>query len=52
LIVSPALEAPTVVAGFDDIAVVGETIEQSGCHFGITEDARPLPEGEVRGDDD
>jgi hypothetical protein len=47
-----AFESPTVVAGLDDIAVVGEAIEQCGCHLRITEDARPLPEGEVRGDDD
>jgi hypothetical protein len=52
LIFVSALEAPTVVAGLDDVAVVGETIEQRGRHLGIAEDARPLPEGEVRGDDD
>jgi transposase len=27
-------------------------IEQRGRHLGITEDARPFTEGEVRGDDD
>ena len=52
LIVSSALEAPTVVAGLDDIAMVSQTIEQRGRHLGIAEDTRPLPEGEVRGDDD
>jgi hypothetical protein len=52
VIVCSALEAPTVVAGLDDIAVVGEAIEQRGRHLGITEDARPLREREVRGDDD
>jgi hypothetical protein len=52
VIVGSAFESPTVVAGLDDIAVVGETIEQSGCHLRITEDARPLSEVEVRGDDD
>ena len=52
MIVSPALEAPTVVAGLDDIAVVGEAIEQRGRHLGITEDARPFTECEVGGDDD
>jgi hypothetical protein len=52
LIVSSGLEAPTVVAGLDDIAVVGEAIEQRGGHLWVTEDARPFPEGQVRGDDD
>ena len=52
MIVSSALEAPTVVAGLDDIAVVGQAIEQRSRHLGITEDAWPLPEGEIGGDDD
>ena len=45
-------EAPAVVAGFDDVAVVRETIEEGGGHLGITEDARPFAEGEVGGDED
>jgi hypothetical protein len=52
IVSSSALEAPTVVAGLDDIAVVGEAIEQRGRHLGVAEDARPLSKGEVRGDDD
>jgi hypothetical protein len=52
VIVCSALEAPAVVASLDDIAVVSEAIEQRGRHLGITEDTRPLPEREVRGDDD
>jgi len=32
--------------------MVGEAIEQSGGHLGVAEDGRPLPEGEVCGDDD
>jgi hypothetical protein len=40
-IVATALEAPAVVSGFDDIAVMGEAIEQSGRHLGVGEDARP-----------
>ena len=39
------LEAPALVAGLDDLAVVGETIEQGGGHLGIAEDGRPLAEG-------
>ena len=47
-----AFEAPTVVAGFDDLAVVGQPIEERGRHLGVAEDGRPFPEVEVGGDDD
>jgi hypothetical protein len=40
------LEAPGLVAGFDDLAVVGEAVEQGGRHFGIAEDGGPFAEGE------
>ena len=46
------LEAPALVAGFDDFAVMGQPIEQRGGHLGVAEDARPFGEGEVGGDDD
>lgn len=46
------LEAPAVVAGFDDVAVVRQSIEQRRGHFGVAEDGRPFPEGEIGGDDD
>lgn len=46
------LEAPALVAGLDDVAVVGDTIEQRGRHLGIAEDCGPFPEGEVGGHDD
>ena len=46
------LEAPALVARLDDVAVVGETVEQCGGHLWITEDARPFAEGEIGGDDD
>ena len=46
------LEAPAVVAGLDDVAVMGEPVEQGGRHLGVAEDARPVGEGEVGGDDD
>ena len=45
-------KAPAVVAGFDDIAVMGEPVEQRGGHLGVAEDGRPFPEGQVGGDDD
>ena len=47
-----ALEAPTVVAGFDDVAVVGQPIKQRGGHLGVAEHARPFAEGQIGGDDD
>jgi NADPH:quinone reductase-like Zn-dependent oxidoreductase len=47
LVLGNALEAPAVVAGLDDVAVVGQAIEQRGRNLGITEDARPFAEGKV-----
>ena len=52
MIVGAAFEAPAVVSGFDDIAVVSEAIEQSRRHLGVCEDAWPFAEGEIGGDDD
>ena len=34
------LEAPAVVAGLDDVAVVGEAVKHGGRHFGVTEQRR------------
>jgi len=45
-------EAPAFVAGLHDLAVMGEPVKQRGRHLGVCEHARPLPEGEVGGDDD
>jgi hypothetical protein len=49
VIVISALEAPTVVAGFGDVAVVGQPIEQRGGHLGVAEHARPFAEGQIGG---
>jgi len=46
------LEAEAVVSGFEDMAVMGQAIEQRGGHLGIAEDAGPFAEAEVGGDDD
>ena len=46
------LEAPALVSGLDDVAVMGEAIEESGCHFGIAEYARSFSEGQVGRYDD
>src|SRR5258708_12434897 len=48
----PVLEAPALVARLDDVAVVGETVEQCGGHLRIAEHARPFAEGKIGGDDD
>ena len=45
-------EAPALVAGLDDVAVMGETVKQGRGHLRVAEHGRPLPEREVRGDRD
>jgi hypothetical protein len=40
-------EAPGLVAGFDDLAVMDEPVEQRGRHLGVAEDAGPFTEGQV-----
>jgi len=52
VIVVAAFEAPTVVAGFHDVAVVSQAVEQRSRHFGVSEHAGPFTEGEISGDDD
>jgi hypothetical protein len=44
------LEAPAFVAGLDDLAVMGQPVEQRGGHLGVAEDAGPFAEGKVGGD--
>ena len=46
------LEAPGFVAGLDDLAMVGEPIEQRGGHLGVAEYGGPFAERQVGGDDD
>src|ERR1700729_4048087 len=45
-------EAEAVVAGFEDVAAMGETVEQRRGHFRIAEDGGPFAEAQVRCDDD
>jgi len=45
-------EAPALVAGLDDITMMGETVEQCGRHLRIAEDAWPFTECEIGRDDD
>jgi hypothetical protein len=46
------LEAPALVAGLDDFAVINQPVEERRRHLGIAEDALPFGEGQVGGDDD
>src|SRR5215470_12596027 len=46
------LEAPAVVSGLDDFAVMGQAVEQRGGHLGVAKDARPFAEGQIGRDDD
>ena len=45
-------ESVAVVAGLDDVAVVGESVEQSSRHFCVPKYVRPFSEAEIGGDDD
>ena len=45
------LQPPAVVAGLEDVAVVGEPVEQGRGHLGVAEDGGPFAEGQVGGDD-
>ena len=45
-----ALEAEAVISCFDDVAAMGEPIEQRGRHLCVAEYRRPFPEAKVRGD--
>ena len=46
------LETPAFVAGFDDVAVMREAIEQRGGHLRVAENAWPFSEGEIGRDND
>src|SRR5258708_14067958 len=45
-------EAEAVVSGFENVAAVGETVEQRGRHLGVAEHGGPLAEAEISRDDD
>jgi hypothetical protein len=52
VIVVAAFETPAVVAGLDDVAMVGQAVEKRGGHLGVAEHAGPFTEGKIGGDDD
>ena len=43
------IEAPAIVAGLDDVAMVGQAIKQSGGHLGASEHRGPLRKVEIGG---
>ena len=46
------LKAIAVVAGLEDVAVMGESVQQCRGHLRIAEDIGPLREAQVSRDDD
>ena len=46
------LEAPAVVAALDDVALLGQAVEQRRRHLGVAEDQGPFGEVEVGGEND
>lgn len=43
-------KAEAVIAGFDDVAVMGEPIQQGRGHLGIAENPSPFAEAQIGGD--
>jgi hypothetical protein len=46
------LEAERLIAGFDDVAVMGQSIQQSGGQLGVDKHAAPFRERQIGGNDD
>ena len=44
-------EAIRLIAGFDDMAVVGQSVQKCCSHLRITKYTRPFAEGQIRRDD-
>ncbi len=44
-------EAERTVSGFQDIAVVGDAIQQGRGHLGIAKNRHPFGKGQIRGHD-
>ena len=45
-------EAPALVAGLDDFAMMGQAVEQRGCHLGVAKHTGPVAKGQIGRDDD
>src|ERR1700760_2596138 len=46
------LEAPALVAGLDDVAMMCQAVEQRGRHLGVAKHARPFAKRQIRCHDD
>ena len=44
-------EAEAVVSGLQDVAKVGQAVQECGRHLGIAEDRGPFADAQIRGDD-
>ena len=51
MIVATGLEAPAVISGFDDVAMVSEAVKERRGHFGVPKNLYPFAKAEVGGDD-
>ena len=40
-------ESPGLIAGLDDMTMMGQTVEQGGGHLGIAKDVTSLGEGQI-----
>lgn len=47
----PVFKAVAFVAGFDDVAMMGQAIQQGGGHLGVAKHLRPLAKTQVGGHD-
>src|SRR6202040_100374 len=45
-------EAPALVAGFDDFAMMGQAVEERRRHLGVAKYTGPIAKGQIGGDDD
>lgn len=45
-------EPVAVISCLKDMTVVGQSIEEGCCHFGVSEDIAPFPEAQIGCDND
>jgi hypothetical protein len=45
-------ETPALVAGFDDFAMMGQAVEERGCHLRVAKHTGPIAKGQVSRNDD
>ncbi|KAF5053508.1 hypothetical protein DSECCO2_397740 [anaerobic digester metagenome] len=46
----PLPQSPALVSCLDDLAVMGDAVQQRRRHLGVPEDLRPLAKAQVGGD--